>query len=368
MKEIGRNDPCWCGSGLKYKRCHLLRSEKKRLPFKAIISEAQKAVAYTTCLHPDASKENCGNVISAHTLQRTRVIKSIVDNTNHLLSFYPPNIDETTGTFLPQKRGWKQAATFDAFCDVHDDSTFRRLEKEPFTASPHQIFLIGYRALCWEYYQKVRIQKAIPVFQKNVDRGTNPRVQRSVQAMFDALQRGFKQGENDLKQLKKRLDRSLVNLDFTDYKMVEILLQGSTSLVSTGAITPNHTLVGDKLQVLHNEHENTEWLAFGFDISERGTSIVFHWFDSEVSPTEYMNEVFKLTESQLLAFLPQFFFAHCENTYFECSWWEKIGNTERNLLTGLMSNPNPYYHLPEYDLDKLTTDWTLIEINEISTT
>jgi len=21
-KEIGRNDPCWCGSGLKFKKCH----------------------------------------------------------------------------------------------------------------------------------------------------------------------------------------------------------------------------------------------------------------------------------------------------------------------------------------------------------
>ncbi|MCL5781990.1 MAG: SEC-C metal-binding domain-containing protein [Patescibacteria group bacterium] len=21
-KEIGRNDPCWCGSGKKYKKCH----------------------------------------------------------------------------------------------------------------------------------------------------------------------------------------------------------------------------------------------------------------------------------------------------------------------------------------------------------
>lgn len=26
-EEIGRNDPCWCGSGRKYKRCHL-REEK----------------------------------------------------------------------------------------------------------------------------------------------------------------------------------------------------------------------------------------------------------------------------------------------------------------------------------------------------
>jgi preprotein translocase subunit SecA len=21
-KDLGRNDPCWCGSGKKYKRCH----------------------------------------------------------------------------------------------------------------------------------------------------------------------------------------------------------------------------------------------------------------------------------------------------------------------------------------------------------
>jgi len=25
----GRNDPCWCGSGRKYKKCHLPEEEKK---------------------------------------------------------------------------------------------------------------------------------------------------------------------------------------------------------------------------------------------------------------------------------------------------------------------------------------------------
>jgi hypothetical protein len=27
--ELGRNDPCWCGSGQKYKRCHLEKDQKK---------------------------------------------------------------------------------------------------------------------------------------------------------------------------------------------------------------------------------------------------------------------------------------------------------------------------------------------------
>jgi len=31
MKKIGRNDPCWCGSGKKYKQCHMAFDEKKKL-------------------------------------------------------------------------------------------------------------------------------------------------------------------------------------------------------------------------------------------------------------------------------------------------------------------------------------------------
>ncbi len=29
QKELGRNELCWCGSGKKYKRCHLEMDEKK---------------------------------------------------------------------------------------------------------------------------------------------------------------------------------------------------------------------------------------------------------------------------------------------------------------------------------------------------
>ena len=28
--DLGRNEPCWCGSGKKYKKCHFEEDEKKR--------------------------------------------------------------------------------------------------------------------------------------------------------------------------------------------------------------------------------------------------------------------------------------------------------------------------------------------------
>jgi len=27
--KAGRNDPCWCGSGKEYKKCHLAEDEKR---------------------------------------------------------------------------------------------------------------------------------------------------------------------------------------------------------------------------------------------------------------------------------------------------------------------------------------------------
>jgi uncharacterized protein YecA (UPF0149 family) len=28
--ELGRNEPCWCGSGKKYKKCHLAKDKRDR--------------------------------------------------------------------------------------------------------------------------------------------------------------------------------------------------------------------------------------------------------------------------------------------------------------------------------------------------
>jgi uncharacterized protein YchJ len=29
VQDLGRNDACWCGSGRKYKQCHLQEDQKK---------------------------------------------------------------------------------------------------------------------------------------------------------------------------------------------------------------------------------------------------------------------------------------------------------------------------------------------------
>jgi len=35
IPALGRNDLCWCGSGKKYKRCHMESDEKKKSQLRA---------------------------------------------------------------------------------------------------------------------------------------------------------------------------------------------------------------------------------------------------------------------------------------------------------------------------------------------
>lgn len=44
-KELGRNDPCHCGSGKKYKHCHLLKDEEAARKARAKAVEAEAAAA-----------------------------------------------------------------------------------------------------------------------------------------------------------------------------------------------------------------------------------------------------------------------------------------------------------------------------------
>jgi len=58
-KKIGRNDPCWCGSGKKFKKCHYGReSMEAQNPF---FSEKQliKNFSKKYCLHPNANENEC---------------------------------------------------------------------------------------------------------------------------------------------------------------------------------------------------------------------------------------------------------------------------------------------------------------------
>ena len=123
------------------------------------------------CIHWHHQQIAGHTIIKAHTIQRAGAISKLIDTTNHVLTFYPPERD-TNKMLKVHRRGWKEASTFNGFCNTHDTSLFTDLETRPFVGDEKQCFLIGYRAACHEIYQKIAVNTiGNPLMQKNLDKG-----------------------------------------------------------------------------------------------------------------------------------------------------------------------------------------------------
>src|SRR6266446_1618780 len=88
MVRLGRNQLCWCGSGSKYKNCHLRLESAQVVPPSAQHNVALRAWDQKECLHPEAASGGCNQIVSAHTIQRSRVLGRITDSTNHVRTFH----------------------------------------------------------------------------------------------------------------------------------------------------------------------------------------------------------------------------------------------------------------------------------------
>lgn len=101
-----------------------------RLPLEAIAAKVRDSAYYQTCLHPEAAPGVCTQFVSAHTPQRSRVLKSIQSQDHHVLSCYPLAAP-MGGRLKANRRGWRKAATFDAFCSEDPTEEPNRSGKNP---------------------------------------------------------------------------------------------------------------------------------------------------------------------------------------------------------------------------------------------
>jgi hypothetical protein len=344
-ERLGRNDPCWCGSGEKYKKCHLHREQEKPLPAEALSAESGRFFRTKKCLHPLASSESCGKIIEAHTIQRGGALAGIVDKSGHVLSFYPLR---PTKPDKPRKVGWRDASTFSGFCQRHDGETFRPLEQKVFVGSDEQCFLLAYRAQCHELYQKQASDRSHEPLSRLIDRGKSPEEQRVIQRIHGAFAAGVHRGSEDARTHKERMDTELLQGQYSDWRRLFISFEGQMCVVSTGVPTPNHNFAGDELQTLHDLSSRLQSLYFGPVKSQQGGVWVFLWRPEDDAPRRFLEDIQKVPREFLPNMLVQFMFAYVENTFFSIEWWESLSSQAQEHLIRLARMGNPYYNNWKY--------------------
>jgi hypothetical protein len=183
--KVGRNDPCWCGSGEKYKRCHEDREKAAPVNPFALEQQHKRILGKKLCLHPEASERKCsGSIVKAHTVQRSGGLSRIAVD-GHVLVFDSSiaTMLANRGALVPERIGINRASTFTGFCGYHDSSTFVEIEQKPSQATPKQNTLLGYRGLCRELFVKSAAYEALPLL-RQTDRGNGPSCQRLADRQF----------------------------------------------------------------------------------------------------------------------------------------------------------------------------------------
>jgi len=280
--KLGRNDKCWCGSGRKYKKCHIGREGQE--PLKIWEAEKKFTEAFSTheCLVPESMKDTCSkNIVKAHTVPKSGSLKKI-GRDGHVYSFIPSigNLVRDRGRLQPQLVGVNRASTFTGFCSVHDNSIFSKIEDQPFEASQEQCFLLAYRALARETFTKKALVSSSN-FRKEADRGKSIEQQLVIQMTSGFVDSGASQGLRDIEYYKTAYDEVLLSKDFTAIRAFIIELDSPPPIMCSGGLFPEQDFEGNQLQDLTDPGLRPSSLYFTSFYGGKFGAIVFTWM-SEV--------------------------------------------------------------------------------------
>lgn len=332
--KIGRNDPCWCGSGKKYKKCHLDRDKAPRMnPFVAE-QKLKKHFSAKYCLHPEASRGLCrGSIARAHTIQRSGGLSRIAEN-GHVYSLKPSMkmLIELNGKVVPTSLGINQASTFTGFCGFHDSETFRGLEREPFVATDEQCFLLTYRAFSREFFMKRAMSNAVDVHRQS-DTGLPLEAQMEIQTLVNLQELGVKKTIDEMEAHKSTLDTWLLSKDYRSLSHFVFYLDNVPNILCSGGFNPLYDISGARLQDIYDLSNPLDVMYFSMIPSEKGAAAVFSWIPKWGDACfKFMKELCSLPSSLVPDTIIRLSFEYLENVFFSPSWWDNLTTSQQALI------------------------------------
>jgi hypothetical protein len=252
-QKIGRNEPCWCGSGLKFKRCHLGRAEQSPHPFHDF---ASKAVDFgrgdRTCLYPLSTGKCHRPTIRAHSISRRATLIKIARNGK----VYQPNpnpfeIQRNAGGIRYRLVGVGDATTFTGFCSQHDSSLFRPIDIDNILPTLEQVGLLHYRAVSREIYVK-RPTLLTNEFLRNADRGKPEPFQHFVQETIRTRTSAINAALRELELDKITCDEAVLGGGYSNFTSCVIRFNTVPTFACSGLTQPSYDCTGRLLQDLRD--------------------------------------------------------------------------------------------------------------------
>lgn len=330
MSKIGRNDPCPCGSGKKYKKCCLNRRDDSNVNvenFRGILKELKYDSRIKQCLHPNQS-ECKGKIKGAHSIQNNKILVKIAD----CGEVYMP-IAKNDNPFAPMtKWGRKKATVFTGFCDYHDTELFKPIENYDFNFSEEHIFLYIYRAFALEFHKKQEaVQMQRRMFRKLPSLINNPN------ATIHDLLGGFEAAVDDLAKEKEIFDDSIMNKKYNSLISIVWEFEKEIKFAASGFEALCYDLEGIQIQDISDLERKAKHVFFTIFPEKQKSYFIIAWTKDNKNLFEgYYNQLINLNSQQRLNFINNLLPTATENIVIKPSAWENLSKEEQNSFNSLM--------------------------------
>ncbi len=347
-KKFGRNSPCWCGSGKKYKHCHLDREKLPKVTLDELLKSTKRLLAKKYCLHPLASETDCnGGIIRAHTIQRSGGLSRIARD-GHIYGFIPDIVKMVKGDdyLEPVLLGISKASAFTGFCQKHDNDTFKPLEIIPFSFTPQQCFLLSYRALCKEVFAKNLLRCSTEIMRQQ-DKGKDIYAQMEIQEFANNMNIGAEVSFRELTLSKQDYDKCLLEHNYADFKYLVIRIDRVPEVMCSGLFYPEISFNNSQIQDLADIDAFPEHLTCSVIAAEAGGAIVFGWLPHKTTIAElFIDSLRKIDNTDIPSAIVRFIFSTFENTFFSPDWWDTLPKYQKEQVKkwlGRLSPPGYHY-------------------------
>ena len=332
---IDRKASCWCGSGLKFKHCHLDR--ERRRPFNPFeYSEAvRKELGRRYCSHADESGATCGGpIIDAHTVQKEGGLRAIARGGKvYTLLATLNGLIKTDGRLEPRLIGIGDASVFSGFCSNHDNDLFRPIEGKTCTIGPREALLFAYRAACFAAFMKRAQCETAKLFTR-LDEGRPVEEQESIQNAARAYTHNAAAALDGTHSRKASYDRRVKADDTEGFHYSWTRFDTLLPVASCGTFLPDFDLAGTPLQRIGHGDAAYDQVALNVTAYEGRSVIVLGWTGAAGGPASRFAASFHaLDDGAKAACAVRLPLEYLENSYINPEWWEALSEAEqRNLV------------------------------------
>lgn len=347
--KTSRNDQCWCGSGLKFKRCHLDREMQKPISTGELMHHDYSSSKITTCHAPLILQLECSQVIKAHTISKSSGLTNIADSTNHVLGLKInlANFDRNNGKLKLEKIGINNASTFKGFCAEHDKVLFSCFEDQPFIATEEQCIALAYRSVARAIYgQECLLVNA--TFMRDMDKGSPLEHQIKFQSYINQYELDIKKSINDLSIVKNNIGQGILQETYNPY--VSLVIESSTPIpiVVSSLIEPTHDFKGKLIQNFSRLRESHEHLILNAFSSYQKGFVVISWLQEAETIDRFINSLLNTRKENIFSVLIALFLSSSENSYISPNWWDSLNLMQKNKIEYLLSIvADPLVNVPD---------------------